>query len=291
MLPATHAGSWYPRGKPLTNMLTSAFETATVNESAKGKVKAIVVPHAGYEYCISTSTYAFKSIDPSNFNRCIIIGPSHRIYITHCTIADATTFETPYGEIPFDTQSAEHLTKEHPKLFKKLDIKTASAEHSLEMECPILKFLFDQKNKSFSVLPIMIGSINDKTAKEVASALAPIVNDPQTLLVVSSDFCHWGNDFEYTYLPKDAKGTINEKIEALDREGMKNISTCDVSKFAEFIDRTGDTICGEVPIKIAMQAIDGKYNVEWPHYSQSSPNLRSQRESCVSYAAGIFRVE
>ena len=101
MLPATHAGSWYPRGKPLTNMLTSAFETATVNESAKGKVKAIVVPHAGYEYCISTSTYAFKSIDPSNFNRCIIIGPSHRIYITHCTIADATTFETPYGEIPF----------------------------------------------------------------------------------------------------------------------------------------------------------------------------------------------
>ena len=166
MLPATHAGSWYPRGKPLTNMLTSAFETATVNESAKGKVKAIVVPHAGYEYCISTSTYAFKSIDPSNFNRCIIIGPSHRIYITHCTIADATTFETPYGEIPFDTQSAEHLTKEHPKLFKKLDIKTASAEHSLEMECPILKFLFDQKNKSFSVLPIMIGSINDKTAKE-----------------------------------------------------------------------------------------------------------------------------
>ena len=146
MLPATHAGSWYPTGKPLTNMLTSAFEKATLSANTKGTVKAIVVPHAGYEYCIATSAYAFKAIDPSNINRCVIIGPSHRIYVTHCTIADATSFETPYGEIPFDNQSAEHLTKKYPKLFERLDRKTASAEHSLEMECPILKFLSATNN-------------------------------------------------------------------------------------------------------------------------------------------------
>ena len=181
MLKATHAGSWYPTGDTLTRMLTSAFERATLS-STNGSVKAIVVPHAGYEYCISTSAFAFKSVDPSKYNRCIIIGPSHRMYITHCTIADATSFETPYGEIPFDTQNAEHLTKTFPKLFQKLDRKSASVEHSLEMECPILKFLFDKKDKSFMVLPIMIGSISDKTAKEVADALSPIVSDPQTLL-------------------------------------------------------------------------------------------------------------
>ncbi|OHT17127.1 hypothetical protein TRFO_12653 [Tritrichomonas foetus] len=136
----------------------------------------------------------------------------------------------------------------------------------------------------------MIGSISDETAARVAEVLSPIINDPKTLLVVSSDFCHWGSDFDYTYLP-DIQGTINEKIEALDREGMAKISTCDVKQFAQFIDKTGDTICGEVPIKIAMQTINGKYNVEWPHYSHSSPNLRSKRDTNVSYAAGVFRVE
>lgn len=290
MLPATHAGSWYPVGQRLTNMLTTAFDKATLNSQSHGSVKAIVVPHAGYEYCIATAAFAFKSIDPSNYTRVIILGPSHRLYITHCTIADATSFETPYGNIPFDTENAKHLTSNFPKLFKRLDIPTASNEHSLEMECPILKFLFVQKQKEFTVLPIMVGAISDEKAKEVAEALSPIVNDPQTLLVVSSDFSHWGNSFDYTYLPEDSKGTIPDRIEALDREGMRNISTCDVKNFATFIRKTGDTICGEIPIKIAMQAINSKYNVEWPAYSHSSL-IKSPRETCVSYAAGIFRVE
>ena len=285
---ASHAGSWYPTGSSLTNMLRSAFSQATVSSNSPGKVKAIVVPHAGYVYCVSTSAHSFKAVDTSLFKRAVIIGPSHRIYVTHCTIADASGIETPFGPIPFDNDTANELISKYPDLFRRLDRRTSEQEHSLEMECPLLKYIFGEK--PLSVIPIMIGAISDETAKKVAQALEPIVNDDQTLLVVSSDFSHWGRDFDYTYLP-DVQGSINERIEALDREGMEKVSTCDVKQFAEFIRRTGDTICGEVPIKIAMQAIHGKYNVEWPHYSQSSPNLKSERESNVSYASGIFRVE
>lgn len=286
VLRATHAGSWYPRGKELQSQLDDAFFEATVDPSVQGKTKAIIVPHAGYVYCVKTAAHAFKTIDTSLYERVIIMGPSHRIYIKHCTIADAESFETPMGMIPFDKEAAQKLCNDYPTLFKRLDCPTAEKEHSLEMECPLLKYIF--KDKLFTVIPIMVGALSESQARETAKALEPLINDPKTLLVVSSDFCHWGSDFDYTYLP-DVEGTINQRIEALDREGMAKISTCDVNQFAEFIARTGDTICGELPIKMAMMAISSKYTVSWPSYSQSS-TVKSKRDTSVSYAAGVFTI-
>ncbi|KAH0794033.1 Protein MEMO1 [Histomonas meleagridis] len=284
---ATHQNSWYPVGRQLISMLDKAFSEASVDPNAKGTTKAIVSPHAGYVYSVSTAAHAFKAVDTSLFNRVVILGPSHYIYINHCTIADAKSIETPLGNIPFDTDTIEKLLSSNGNLFKKLDRATAEKEHSLEMECPLLKYIF--KNKQFSIIPIMIGDISPEAIQNVAEALAPIVNQPDTLLVVSSDFCHWGSDFDYTYL-LDRNVSINENIERLDKEGMKAISSCDVNAFAKFIKDTGDTICGEVPIKIAMMTIKSKYNVSWPHYSQSSV-VRSKYDTSVSYAAGIFRIE
>lgn len=286
MLRATHAGTWYPVGSRLDSMLSSAFSSVTVDASAQGVAKAVVVPHAGYEYCVKTAAHAFKAINPELYNRVIILGPSHRIYVKGCTIANAESFETPLGAIPFDSEAAAKLCNDHPKLFKRLDAQTAAKEHSLEMECPLLKYIF--KDKLFTVIPIMVGAVSDAVAGEVAKALEPLISDPGTLVVVSSDFCHWGADFEYTYLP-DVEGTISQRIEALDRLGMEKISTGDVKQFAEFMKQTGDTICGEMPIKIVMSAIKKPYQVSWPHYSQSS-QIRSMRDTSVSYAAGIFRI-
>jgi AmmeMemoRadiSam system protein B len=286
MIRASHSGSWYPQGQRLQSILASSFSQATVNSSAPGRVRAIVAPHAGYTYCLQTSAYAFKAVDPSLFTRVVVLGPSHRLYLSQCAIPDGESYETPLGAIPLDTATCAALATQHPKLFKRLDRRTSEQEHSIEMELPILKYIFD--TKPFSIVPIIVGSINPSVIQKVAEALTPILRNPETLLVISSDFCHWGSDFDYVYLP-NVPGSINEKIEALDREGMAKIASGDVQQFAEFIKKTGDTICGEVPIRIGMIGIGGPYSVEWPHYSQSSPGVRSQRESCVSYAAGIFR--
>jgi AmmeMemoRadiSam system protein B len=286
MIRASHAGSWYPQGQRLQSLLASAFSQATVDPNSSGPVRAIIVPHAGYSYCLQTSAYAFKAIDPSLYDRVVILGPSHRAYIPQPVIPDAESYETPAGPIPFDTEVCSSLISQYPKLFKRWERRTAEQEHSIEMELPILKFVFGQKD--FAIVPIVIGGLKQETARSVAAALAPIVTDPRTLLVISSDFCHWGGDFDYTYLPPGG-GSINDRIEALDREGMQKISTGDADQFAEFIKRTGDTICGEGPIRIGMLAIKQPFKVAWPHYSQSTKGVRSPRESCVSYAAGILR--
>jgi AmmeMemoRadiSam system protein B len=281
---ASRAGSWYPTGQKLTNMLNEAFSKAKVTQSPK-KVKAIISPHAGYVYCVATAAYAYAAIDPSLYDRVVIIGPSHRLYTKQSTIVEADFCGTPFGDIAIDTKEVASLISKHKDCFKYLDIRSSQNEHSLEMQLPLIKKVFGEK--PITVIPIMIGDLSEKVKNETVQALKPIVNDPNTLLVVSSDFCHWGSDFDYTYLP-EGSGQIYELIEKLDREATVHIKSCNSKEFSDYINKTGNTICGATPIEIAMDVI-GNYEAEFPMYSQSE-KVTSKRDCSVSYCAGILRI-
>jgi AmmeMemoRadiSam system protein B len=282
MLRATHAGSWYPTGNPLTTLLRGNLEKITP-ATAPGLVRAIIVPHAGYTYCLETSLHAFAQVDPSLYDRVVVIGPSHQVPINCCTIANANTAECPLGNLPFDTAMVDTLINNHPNLFAKLALRQAELEHSLEMEFPILKFIF--KEKPFTIVPIMVGSIGAEKSAEVAAALRPFA-DQRTLFVISSDFCHWGARFGFTYLPPGT-GQVFERIEALDRMATEKISTGNPAQFAAYLEETKNTICGRWAITIAMNLWQG-WTASWPRYSQSS-NITSTSDSSVSYMAGVIR--
>jgi predicted class III extradiol MEMO1 family dioxygenase len=44
---------------------------------------------------------------------------------------------------------------------------------------------------------------------------------------------------------------------------MEKIASGKVEQFAEFIQRTGDAICGEAPIRIGMMQLAKPYAVAW----------------------------
>ena len=46
------------------------------------------------------------------------------------------------------------------------------------------------------------------------------LRDPENLFVVSSDFCHWGQRFRFTYYDRSC-GDIWKSIEKLDRDVCK----------------------------------------------------------------------
>lgn len=52
------------------------------------------------------------------------------------------------------------------------------------------------------------------------------MKDPKTVFVISSDFCHWGENFEFTPYDK-SKGVIWESIKAMDLEGAGYIEKND----------------------------------------------------------------
>ncbi|EAY21605.1 hypothetical protein TVAG_013700 [Trichomonas vaginalis G3] len=288
VVPAYHAGSWYPIGQELKEMLDESFSNANVSQDKKGIVKAIIAPHAGYVYSVATASYAYKAIDPSNFDRVVILGPSHRIYVKKCTIAAADGCETPYGTVPIDRKAADELLQKYPDSFQVLSIDQSAKEHSLEMQLPLLKYVFG--DKPFSVIPIMIGDLKEAQHKQVVEALTPIISDPKTLLVISSDFCHWGNNFDYFYLPKEIEKSepVYKRIERLDKMAWEYVKDHDPKGFTKYISETENTICGYVPITMAMEILVN-YDAEFPHYSQSS-HAKSKHDSSVSYSAGILRI-
>ena len=63
-------------------------------------------------------------------------------------------------------------------------------------------------NKNFTVVPIMVGHLTESKQKYYASIIKQVI-DSRTLLLISSDFCHWGDNFDYFYLENNLNASNN----------------------------------------------------------------------------------
>lgn len=98
-----------------------------------------------------------------------------------------------------------------------MSLSVDEAEHSMEMQLPyIAKVMADFKD-AFTIVPIMVGSLTPEEESEYGAILAPYLQDPANLFVISSDFCHWGQRFRYTFYDR-AWGEIHQSIECLDKK-------------------------------------------------------------------------
>ena len=74
--------------------------------------------------------------------------------------------------------------------------------------------------QTVKVVPILVGNLSVAREAFYGQLLAPYLLDDHTLVVVSSDFCHWGGRFSYREV-RPGYPTIAAGIEALDREAMQ----------------------------------------------------------------------
>ncbi|KAG7145925.1 Protein memo-1 like protein [Verticillium longisporum] len=56
-----------------------------------------------------------------------------------------------------------------------------------------------------TLVPILVGDGTKTAERAVGAWLLPYLRDPANAFVVSSDFCHWGDNFSYTPYSPDAK--------------------------------------------------------------------------------------
>ena len=287
---ASHAGSWYDDNPKILSKELSQYLSSSKQYSEYNSLKSIIVPHSGLEYGGPVAAKAFININPENFDRVVILGPSHYEYFKGCALTSFKKYETPFGDVDVDTSTIKDLLEDSKHFFsfpQSCDVQ----EHSIEMEMPFLKYIFDKKN--FSIIPMVIGDGNLKKNIELGKCLYNLYEDPKTLFVISSDFCHWGKDFDYIYYNKKFKN-IWESTEDLDKQALDIISEMDSQKFDEYIKKTKNTICGKNPITIVLSIIeeykkkhqDKKISFETAGYSQSE-KAKSMNDSSVSYAAGV----
>lgn len=95
------------------------------------------------------------------------------------------------------------------------------------------------------LLELQVGHTDSQSERTIGQALAEYIHSPDNLFIISSDFCHWGARFGFTYLPsegdvKDKK--IWERIQDMDLEGVDHIISQSPRLFRDYLERTGNTI-------------------------------------------------
>ena len=287
---ASHSGSWYDRNPIKLSKELSNYLSESKKYDEYQCLKSIIVPHSGLRYGGPTAAKAFINVNPSNFDRVVILGPSHYEYFEGCALTSFDKFETPFGNVDVDTSTIKNLL-EDSKHFFSFPQSSDVQEHSIEMEIPFLKYIFDKK--PFNIIPIVIGDGNLNKNIQLGKCLYNLFEDSKTLFVISSDFCHWGKNFDYIYYNKKFK-TIWESTEDLDRQALDIIGEINTKKFDDYIKRTNNTICGSNPITIVLSIIeeykknhkDKKISFNTAGYSQSE-KVKSMNGSSVSYADGF----
>lgn len=229
---ASHAGSWYETDK---RQLSSQLSDWLTKAEFKHEAKAIIVPHAGYFYSGETAAWSFKQINPEKIKKVFILGPSHHVYLPNCALPVVDKYETPLGNLILNKEIISELKA--TRAFNDMSPDVDEDEHSIEMQLPYLAHVFRHHLDSVTFIPILVGSINDSKEQSYAKILNKYIQEEDTIFVISSDFCHWGKRFKYTYRVPDYD-QIYESIEAVDREGMDLIEKKDLDAFHGYLSRT-----------------------------------------------------
>ncbi|RKF77564.1 Protein MEMO1-like protein [Golovinomyces cichoracearum] len=279
--PFTHAGSWYS-SDPLTLSTEITDWLSQVANSIKkvtlpvSDARVIIAPHAGYSYSGAAAAFAYAALSlTSNIRRIFLLGPSHVWYLNKCALSTHTHYATPTGTLPIDTLTVAALRATGK--FVNLPPEIDEREHSLEMHLPYIFHLVSRTFKSVAqypaLVPILVGNTNAATEVQYGRILAPYLADSTNLFIISSDFCHWGLRFGYTYyLPEGKKENeghdlkmhdsnptnpaIHESIAKLDKAVMDAIETGSHSAFLRNLKTTGNTVCGRHPIGIILAALE-----------------------------------
>ncbi|TFL02798.1 UPF0103-domain-containing protein [Pterulicium gracile] len=324
---ASHAGSWYSDdGEELDSQLSGWLDAVKPREDFPVKgCKAVIAPHAGYSYSGAAAAYAYKSIDVTGIKRVFILGPSHHVYLQGCALSGAQVYETPIGDLEIDSETVAKLR--NTGKFSDFSLDDDEAEHSLEMHLPYVRKIFE--GQDIKIVPIVVGSISQFVESHYGQIIAPYLAEPDTFCVVSSDFCHWGTRFSYTFYyptlpsPSDDPSSyetgsslsrstrpsqvpIHESITVLDKQAtdiltIPQSSTSPSSKsaqqahdsFAHYLKRTKNTICGRHPIGVLLGALasfeEGR-KVEVRFVRyEQSSQCVSVKDSSVSYASAWVR--
>jgi AmmeMemoRadiSam system protein B/AmmeMemoRadiSam system protein A len=273
--PAALAGSWYPgEAAELGSYLDRTLDAAPAWSAPEGeRVRALIAPHAGYAYSGATAAAGYRALRGQAFDRVILLGPSHHAAFRGVAIADADAWATPLGEVPID---AAAVTRLRASSLVGTGPEGPDREHSLEIQLP---FLQRALAPGWRLVPILVGRLEADDYAALSGAIRPLL-DGRTLVVVSTDFTHYGTRFGY--VPFAADADVAGRLEALDKGALAQIEARDPKGFLDYQERTGITACGFRPVALLLHLLPSEARAYLVRYDTSGALLGDYRSS-VSY--------
>ena len=255
------AGMFYPNDPSHLEQLLEKF--FSVVKPGKKSPLGIVSPHAGYIYSGQVAANAFGAIPPDFSGTFVVIGPSHRGYLSSVS---SIPWETPLGVVDPDREFIEALELETDELSHK-------DEHSIEVQLPFLhRFRPDVR-----IVPVALGRLSLEECRALGEGAADaIAGDPERpLLVASTDMSHYVPDA----VARKKDRLAIERMLALDPEGL--YTTVRVERIS---------MCGVLPATVVLFAARrlGATSARLVRYATSG-DVSRDFEQVVGYAGLAFR--
>ena len=273
------SGRFYPGNETALRDQIAAFFKNVPGQAPEGAPIAIISPHAGYQYSGQVAAYGYNAIKDRKFDRVIILALKHQLglkRIRGISVSNAKNFKTPLGLIPVDRDACDLLLKTS-NLFGAYE-SAFKEEHSLETQLPFLQMSL----KDFKIIPLSVCFLTKDDFEPIVNAIKPLISD-STLIVASSDFTHYGENYGFFPFKNDIEKNIHkydyglfEKILSKDFEGLK-----------AYRQYTQINACGILPIALLLKLLPGDAQGEILNYDTSGHQLNNFSSS-VSYASILF---
>ncbi len=269
------AGSWYPADKTALAREIAGYLQQATRTLTGVTIRALIAPHAGYAYAGRCAAESFKQLEGQSVARVFLLGPSHYIAFEGVASLNVDAFETPLGLVPLDRTVLDALRK-NPLV---RDLPAAHArEHALELELPFLQTML----KDFTLVPLIVGQLTPSQAAELGALLKQQVG-PRDLVVVSTDFTHYGAAFDFAPFRDDVKN----RLSALDQGAFERILAKDIKGIFTYAAQTGITWDGVMPTALMLATLPPAAHGTLLRYYKSG-DADNEYTHSVSYAALAF---
>jgi MEMO1 family protein len=273
--PPAVAGQFYEAdGANLARQLEGCFlsdrgpgELPARQRTSTRRIRAAVVPHAGYEYSGPIAALAYRAIAGERPPESVLIlGVDHH-GVSQGAALSARDWTTPLGPTACDRDLVAALN--HSPLA--VDEAAHAREYSIEVQLPFLEYVLPRPK--FVALEIAFDSFAN--LERIAQVVRAAVASRDVLLVASTDFSH--------YLPV-------ETARLLDSHAIEAILARDARRLYDTVGWEEISMCGIAPTTVLLAALAGESLtarlLRWGHSGEVVP-----MRDVVAYAALLLESE
>jgi AmmeMemoRadiSam system protein B len=181
---AVVSGQFYPDDPRILQQQIQRFLSRSGSRSDP-MVRALIIPHAGYDYSGQIAAEAYKLVEDRKFDSVVIIAFLHRVFLRGVLVDDVSAYETPLGRVPVDRDLTQEIRASHP-IFQNA-MPDRLEEHSLEVQIPFLQ----ETVPGLRIVPIYIGVQDSTNITALAEVLAKTLRDRNVLVVATTDLSHF----------------------------------------------------------------------------------------------------
>jgi MEMO1 family protein len=204
------AGRFYP-GEPDALRAEVRKLLSGAKRQVGAPVRAVLMPHAGYEYSGAVAAVSAKQLEPG-FDRVVIIAANHSsdAHFSGVSVDTATHYRVPGLTVKVSDAARDLLSRSGF-----VDVPAAHTMHMIE-----IPFLSEVNQKPFEIVPLVVGQISRAAARSLAVDLSRLL-EPRTRIVFSIDLSHYHPYDEAVKLD----GQCLSAIEQADADDMERCVT------------------------------------------------------------------